>query len=180
MGRTIPLLALVLAACASRPATPANPAAPEPTAREIPATVDGIPKTKTERLPTGELGTIHRYGSADFRPDVYVYPTTGWSDVAGQTDEFLQTLAIYRSRGEFDSYQVLLKQPITVAGFPGHEVVLKFTRRGQPSDSYFSLVRLPNEYVKFRISQPPEAKSVEKARSFMNSWIAAYTGTASK
>jgi hypothetical protein len=180
MRRAIPLIALALAACASRSATPAAPAPPEPTTREIPATVAGIKQTSAQRFPRADMGTMYRYGNADFRGDVYVYPKTGWPDVTQQASGFSQVLEIYRSRGEFDSYQILLTQPVTVAGFPGHEVVHKYTRQGKDSDSYFSVVQLPNEYVKFRISQPPDAKSVEKARSFMNSWVAGYTGAAGK
>jgi len=142
--------------------------------------VGGIQQTAMQKFPTAELGTSYRYSSPDFRGDVFVYPHKGWPDITRQANDFPQTLEVYRSRGEFDSYQILLTQPITVAGFSGQEVVHKYTRRGQVSDSYFSVVELPNEYVKFRISQPPDAKSVGKARDFMNSWVAAYLGVPGK
>ena len=69
----------------------------------------------------------------------------------------IETLDIIRRRGEFDSYQILLNQPITVTAgtrsLPGHEVVFGMTRRNEVRESYFAVVALDDQYVKFTITQ---------------------------
>jgi hypothetical protein len=170
-------LSFLLVACASTP-KPASVEAPPAAARAVPDSVGGVGLSRTEKYPDRRLGTLYRYAQGDFRPDVYVYDKADWSDPQGQARSFIEALEINKRRGEFDSFDVLLTRSINLDAngriLPGHEIVLKMHRRNEPRDSYFAVVSLPNEYVKFRITQVPSETSIVKARDFVNGWISKY------
>ena len=170
---------LLLAACSSGSSTADTTPGPARTP-SVPKAVDDVVAAGTQRFPSAELGTLYRYARGEFKPDVYLYAKSGWRDAQSQAQTFIETLDVNRRQGAFDSYQILLKQAITVTAgtrsFPGHEVVFRMTRRNEVRESYFAVVALDNQYVKFRITQTLDATATAKAREFARRWVALYVG----
>ena len=177
--REYALTMLLLAACSSgsRTADVTPGPARSPT---VPTAVDDVTAAGTQRFPSAQLGTLYRYARGDFKPDVFLYAKSGWRDSQSQAQTFIETLDISRRRGEFESYQILLNQAITVTAgarsLPGHEVIFRMTRRNEVRESYFAVVALDDEYVKFRITQAVDATATARAREFARRWVALYVG----
>jgi hypothetical protein len=176
-------LSLFVAACASNPKSPAPPAALAVVSTR-PNAVGEVVLADSVKYPNARLGVLYRYRHGDFRPDVYLYAKEGWPDPQGQAQEFVPTLDYYQHKGEYESYRIQLTQPIVLnAGdraLPGHEIVVRYDQKDHTRDSYFAVVSLPNEYVKFRITQRSHPNAVVSARDFVNAWLAGYFKSAER
>ena len=60
--------------------------------------------------------------------------------------------------------------------YDGHEIIVRLTPNHDNQVSYFAVVALDDQYVKFRISQPLVPGAGEKAREFAKQWVALYVG----
>jgi hypothetical protein len=172
----IAAMAMVIAACASSPDVGDGVPAGLPV-RPIPAKVGIVELDKSETLPRG-AGIVHRYRDGRFRPDVFLYGKEGSEDIRMQAYEFIESLKFRRVFGRFDSFRVLLDEPITVTignqTFPAHEIVAQIRSRAQWYDTYFSVIALPDQFVKFRITQPRSDQTPVRSREFVNGWLTAY------
>lgn len=180
-NRRIILVSLLasLYACASANGEANNEATPS--ALPLPQLVGNARHFKTEYFTRGSLGRLYRYRDGRFRPDVYVYPASEWPDVATQAFDFVQTLNAERNRRWFDAYEIMLDEPIRLPvaedTLTGHEIVFRIRRGSQNRDSYFAVLAVRDQYVKFRITQAPDDNAPVKSRAFVHAWLSAYLGT---
>lgn len=126
-------------------------------------------------------GISYRYGSGEVERDVYVYPKESWPDPASQARTFVDALAIERRRGRFDSYEVLTNVPFNLQVdnkvFAAQEVTFRIVRKGEPRNSYFAVVSLPDRYFKLRVTRRPAADD-GRHREFVRLWVEAYVRSA--
>lgn len=145
----------------------------------VPQKVATAHLTRTRMFPRGVQGQIYGYVDGSFRPDVYVYPKDGWPDARTQGEDFHKTLKMMRFDREIGEYHILLDEQTTVTAngreYYGHEIVFTTVRRGLRRDSYFLVLALPEQYIKFRITQNPSAESMTRSRAFVREWLTAYT-----
>ncbi len=133
---------------------------------------------RTQVYPRSQLGTLYRYREDSFRPDVYIYPSDDWPNLREQAYLFVDVIGEMRMRRRYDDYEILLDVPITLEipgdTLAGHEIVFRVKRGNDRRDSYFAVIAMPGEYVKFRITQALSDSSVIRSREFVNAWVSAY------
>ena len=169
-------MTLVIAACASSP-DDGGVVPPAASGRAIPSKVGIVERNKSETLPRGG-GVVHRYRDGRFRPDVFLYEKDGAGSTRTQAYEFIESLKFQRVFGRSDAFRVVLDEPIRATiheqTYEGHEIVAQIRGRGQWYDTYFSVIALPDEFVKFRITQPRGDQTPVRSREFVQGWLTAY------
>ncbi len=172
--RFSPFVLLILTACASGSSQEES----HLRARRAPQQVGTVRLNQTQQLPRYALGAIYRYRDEDFRPDVYIYPRDQWPDLRMQAFNFVDAIGEMRLRGRYESYDMLLDVPIKLnigtEALAGHEIIFRIAQAGRKRDSYFAVIGLPEQYVKFRITQPTEPNAPVRAREFVSAWLTAY------
>jgi hypothetical protein len=172
--RRLLLAALVLGGCASARTDDAEVLASSP----VPKQIGNARLTEADIFPRYRPGTGYRYRDGDLRADVYLFMKGDMADTRTQTDDFLKELRIMRLRGEYDSYQILVEDAVEVTNgtqiIAGHEVVFRSQRRARQNDEYFAVLALPEQYARFRITQPVDPASADEARAFVRAWLTAH------
>ena len=177
--RLTALTLVVLASSCSATPRAADPAV-RPNNRPLPRNVLNTVVTDSQVFQAARLGKVYRFGPrGEFGQDVFIYPEENWPIPATQAKVYIETLEIDRRRGYFESFEVLLTQPVTfhsaIGELLGHEVVTKHRRKGRDGTSYFAVYPLGSDYVKFRLTRQGD-QAVEEGRAFAAAWLAAYAG----
>jgi hypothetical protein len=174
MSRGLLFVLIVSGACASSPA--AGPVASR-TRHPVPRLVQNVIITDSVIHRSRQLGVMYRYGSGHMRRDVFIYPDDAPPDVARQAALFIDVLEIERKRKQMLRYEVLstfsFTIPLGADTLAAQEVVVKMERKEGVLQSYFAVVSLPAEYVKFRMSPPVSAGDIPH-RDFVIAWLQAY------
>ena len=163
-----------LAACASTGTKDPGTLASSP----VPQMVGAAQLTETDIFPRRRPGIGYRYRAGEVRADVYLFLKGDRDNPRTQAEDFLEELRIMRLRGDYDGYDVLTEESLTLSigthTITGSEIVFRTQRRARRSDEYFAAVALPEQYVTFRVVQPLAVASADSARAFVREWLTAH------
>lgn len=167
---------LIAALAAPAPLLAQRPARQGP-AHRIPQLVLTTALRDSQVFPADSFGAVYRYDSEAAHVDVYVYPAETWAGTSWQAGDFEQWLATEEAQRRITSYEIVSKEALALQvanhRVEGHEVVATTSRGSESRHTYFAVIALPGEYVKFRSTRAPGAPAFSQ-RAFVQEWLDAY------
>jgi hypothetical protein len=177
--RLLLLLMLAGGGCAGAPPVESPSPAPveAPAAFAAPEQLGTLRLTERHAYEEASAGTLYRYGGAGaFTADVFVFPREGAETLTMQTEAFLEGLEIQRMRRVFDAYEVEEHEEATAlrkgGTVTGRRIRVVMSRGPEHRRSHFYLFPVGGDWVKVRITHPPEAVVQEDIDRFVQELLA--------
>jgi hypothetical protein len=165
------LLGLYAAPLAAQDAAPA--ACP---LSAVPARAGTLDLVGWEKFPSADLGSLFRYRAVGtFGADVYLYPAKATIDQ--EIGAYKQSLEMYRTRGEYESFEIVSETDANVTTTPltGKHVVVTLKRGTQAQRSHYFLFAPGAQYVKVRLTYPEGRYTDDAIKGFVTALMTELT-----